>query len=124
MFEAWAPVILYTGLIFTLSSIPDLSVPGDFKMSDKIMHVTEYMVWGLLLRRALDRAMTGSAVVKAFSTIVVGAALCYVDESFQKTVGRNYSYYDMAADVLGVSLAQLAYLLIRRRLLPGERADA
>ena len=123
VFETWVPVLLYTALIFTLSSIPDLSAPTDLKFSDKIIHVGEYFIWGLLLRRALHRVFPGSSLANALSTIVLGAALCYTDESFQRTVGRNYSYYDMTADVIGVSLAQIAYMFIQSRVMVGRRSE-
>lgn len=117
------PVILYTGLIFSLSSIPDLSVPGDLKVEDKVIHVVEYFFWGLLLRRGTDRTVGGSGLRNAFVAVLAGAALAYADESFQRTVGRNYSYYDMAADVTGVILAQVAYGAVLMRLIDRGTAD-
>jgi VanZ family protein len=122
-FETWVPVILYTGLIFSLSSIPDLSAPGDLKVEDKVIHVVEYFFWGLLLRRGTDRTVGGSGLRNAFVAVLAGAALAYADESFQRTVGRQYSVYDMAADVTGVILAQVAYGAILMRLID-RSADA
>ncbi len=117
------PVILYTGLIFTLSSIPNLSVPGGFKASDKLVHVVEYFLWGVLLRRALDRTIRAPGSLVSALAIVTGACLAFLDESFQRTVGRNYSYFDMAADVTGVVLAQIVYDIAARRV-PDRHGDA
>lgn len=116
-FETWLPVVLYTGLIFSLSSIPDLSAPGDLKVEDKVIHVVEYFFWGLLLRRAFDRTAGGSGLRNAAIAVIMGAALAFTDESFQRTVGRNYSYYDMAADVTGIILAQVVYGAVLVRLM-------
>lgn len=50
-----------------------------------------------------------------FLAVVAGCALCYLDESFQRTVGRNFSWYDMMADVAGVLVAQFVYDFLVRR---------
>jgi len=116
--ESWAPVILYTGLIFALSSIPNLAVPGRIEASDKVAHLCEYFFWGLLLRRGLDRVLRAPDAVVSALAIVTGACLSFLDESFQKSVGRDYSYFDMAADVTGVVLAQIVHDIAVR----GKRA--
>lgn len=113
------PVVLYTALIFAVSSIPDLSPPGDVPALDKLAHVGEYFFWGLLLRRALGRVIRAPAPFISAAAIVSGACLAYLDESFQRTVGRHYDLLDMAADVIGVVLAQIVTdILLRRVRLP------
>lgn len=109
-------VALYTALIFTLSSIPNLSPPGAAFGSDKLTHLVEYGIWGLLIRRALERVIRPALPGRTkFLAVLSGAAVCYLDESFQRTVGRTFSYYDMAADVAGVFLAQFVYDVLVRR---------
>jgi VanZ family protein len=99
---------LFTGLIFTLSSIPELATPQDLGPGDKVAHVAEYFIWGLFLRRALDRVVRAPGGFNAAVALLTGACLAYLDESFQRTVGRQYSTWDMTADVAGVVLAQVA----------------
>ena len=107
---------LYTALIFTLSSIPKLSPPGAGMGTDKLCHLIEYGGWGLLIRRALERVIRPApAGFNPTVAVVTGACLCYLDESFQRTVGRNFSYFDMLADITGVLLAQVVYSLLARR---------
>ena len=123
--EEWFPVILYTGLIFTLSSIPTLAPPGGFAAEDKICHLGEYLGWGLLVRRALDRghvSRTGRNF-KTLATIAAGALLAFLDESFQRTVGRHYAVTDMMADWAGVVLAQPVYELLASRVRSARRLD-
>ena len=107
---------LYTALIFTLSSIPNLAPPGAGAGTDKLCHLVEYGGWGLLIRRALERVIRPApSGFNAVVAVVTGACLCYLDESFQRTVGRDFSLIDMLADLTGVLLAQVAYDLLARR---------
>jgi VanZ family protein len=114
------PVVLYTALIFTLSSIPNLVPPGGMADADKLIHVGEYFFWGLLLRRALGRVIRAPHAFVSAVAIVSGACLAYLDESFQRTVGRQYDVYDMAADVAGVVVAQIVTDILLRRVTPGR----
>ena len=55
--STWLPVVLWAGVIFTLSSIPGTRLPTiDLPQSDKIAHALLYGVLGGLLCRALDRS--------------------------------------------------------------------
>ncbi len=119
LLETWVPVVLYTGLIFALSSIPNLAPPGNIKFEDKLAHIAEYFFWGLLLRRALGRVLKAPHSFIAAVAIVTGACLAYLDESYQRTVGRHYDVYDMAADATGVVMAQIVTDILLRRTARG-----
>jgi len=116
----WLPVLLYLGVIFTLSAQPHLRAPIEFVNSDKLYHLAEYGGLGLLLARALRSTSAAPrrlrlALVAIGLGIVVGAS----DEWFQSTVpGRESTVYDAVADTLGVALAQWLYW---RRVRPAER---
>src|SRR5439155_23498687 len=79
--------------------------------ADKLYHLGEYGVLGVLLARAMRHAFPGRrppalALLAIGCGIVVGAS----DELFQSTVpGRESTPYDAAADTLGVGLAQWLY---------------
>jgi VanZ family protein len=98
--------IAYVALIFFVSSRPYLQAPGpNFEMKDKLAHVTEYAILGLLVTRALGRGMSPSRVVTVFFVIAVCATIAGVDEFFQGTVpGRNKDVMDWLADVGGVTI--------------------
>jgi VanZ family protein len=113
------PVVLYTALIFTLSSIPTLAPPAGVPGTDKLAHVAEYFFWGLLLRRALGRVIKAPQGFLSAAAILAGACLAYLDESFQRTVGRQYDLFDMAADAVGVVAAQIVIDILHRRKAPG-----
>jgi VanZ family protein len=96
--SAWLPVLVWAGLIFTLSSIPDLGtgLGGWDLVLRKLAHAAEYAVLGLLLLRALDHALASFAL---------GVAYAITDEIHQAFVpGRLGSPVDVAIDAAGVAV--------------------
>ena len=96
--SAWLPVVAWAGLIFTLSSIPDLGTGlggWDFVLR-KLAHAAEFAVLGLLLVRALDRP---------WAAFWLGSAYAVTDEIHQAFVpGRLGSPVDVAIDAAGVAV--------------------
>jgi VanZ family protein len=121
--EDWSPLFLYTALIVTLSSIPTLAPPTGGLVSDKAYHLVEYAGWAMLFRRALDRGrpVMSRRPLKIAVTVILGTLLAVADENFQRTVGRQYAVADMAADILGVVLAQPVYEILSARVRTARR---
>jgi VanZ family protein len=101
LLTVWLPVLLWAGLIFTLSSIPSLHSglgTGDLILR-KCAHVTEYAILTFLLRRALAAPWAA------------GAAFLYAcsDEFHQSFVlGREGRPRDVAIDSIGIVIGLLA----------------
>jgi VanZ family protein len=94
--SAWLPVVAWAGLIFALSSIPDLGTGlGGWDLAlRKIAHAAEYAVLGALLVRALGRELPAAAI---------GIAYAVTDEVHQAFVpGRHGAPVDVLVDTLGV----------------------
>ena len=107
LLSAWAPVVLWAGLIFGLSSIPSLSSGlGTWDLVlRKLAHAAEYTVLGLLLVRAVRREVP---------SFLAGVAYAVTDEIHQHFVhGRHGAVYDVAVDAAGV----LAGVYVLRRAL-------
>jgi len=113
----WLPVLLYLGVIFTLSAQPHLRAPIEFQNSDKLYHLMEYGGLGLLMARALRSTLPGSSpVALGLVALGLGIVIAASDERFQSTVpGRESSAYDALADTLGVAAAQWLYWRRMRR---------
>lgn len=114
---AGALAVAWAGLVFWLSSRPDLPlsvglVPG----ADKFLHAGAYAVLGALLTLA-----TAGARFSGRRAVVIAAALASLygvtDELHQSFVpGRDTSAGDWAADTLGAAAgAALAIAAMRRR---------
>jgi hypothetical protein len=103
----WAPVVLWAGLIFGLSSVPDLGtgLGGWDLVLRKIAHFGEYAVLGFLLVRAVERELLALAA---------GIAYAFTDELHQHFVpGRQAAFRDVAVDAAGVLLG----VAVARRVL-------
>ena len=113
----WLPVALLMVAIFTLSGI---SIQDDqleiFRFQDKMIHLVEFGILGLLMVRAV---YLGGSRSRAAYWWCIGLAILYgaLDELHQYYVpGRTMELADLTADGLGVFLLAWAYLAYR-----GER---
>jgi VanZ family protein len=108
----WLPVVFWAAVIFTFSSVPSLnSGLGTWDtVLRKAAHLTEYVILGALLLRALGRELPALAV---------GVAYAATDELHQHFVrGRHASPVDILIDALGIALGILALRLFRTRPVP------
>ena len=104
----WLPAVLWAGLIFALSSVPDLGT--DLGLWDtvlrKLAHLGEYAVLGALVYRA-----AGSAP----AAILLSSAYAATDEIHQAFVaGRHGSPLDWLIDTAGVVLGVVATARLSR----------
>jgi len=100
----WFPVVIWAGIIFYFSSIPDLKtgLEYDFFLR-KLAHITEYLIFTFLLYRAFS----GSFNMNVFRFFMYPAAfsLLYAisDEIHQYFVlGRSCSAQDVLIDSIGI----------------------
>lgn len=109
----WAPVLLWAGVIFYLSSIPDYRTAGESELPElmfrKFAHLFEYGVLAFFLARALSGIGCASRCV-----LGVGLLLCVFyavsDEWHQSFVpGRFGMARDVVLDSLGAALVLSLY---------------
>lgn len=99
------PAILYSGLIFFLSSIQQNSIPPVSLFGfDKIVHLIEYLIYGLTLMLAYSKSKSKKIVNNAFGiSLITGILYAVSDEIHQFFVpGWDMSIFDLSADVLGI----------------------
>jgi VanZ family protein len=105
--SAWVPVVLWAGLIFALSSVPDLGTGlgiWDLVLR-KLAHIAEYVILGALVYRAVRMEPAAIALASFYAA---------TDEVHQAFVGgREGSPVDWAVDTVGVVAGVL--LLSRAR---------
>jgi VanZ family protein len=111
----WLPVLMYVGVILTLSAQPHLRSPFPFSFGDKISHTLEYFGLGMLLARAVRAGRPAAPMRIVMTAIALGVIVGVGDEFFQSFVpGRKSDVYDVLADTTGVLLAQLVFRLAVR----------
>jgi VanZ family protein len=114
------PAIVWALVIFAASSIPASKLPRIvLKISDKIIHASVFLVFGLLVYRALEIRIQRSSFDWRRALISVCAVTAYgvLDELHQSFVpGRTTDIWDATADATGGLLSALIlYLVYRRR---------
>lgn len=105
----WGPAILWMGIIFTFSAIPNLktNLEQDFLLR-KIAHAIEFGILALLLYRAIKEGGVKTNRTIIYSSII---ALFYAfsDEFHQLFVrGRHCSFKDVAIDSIGILIFVIA----------------
>jgi VanZ family protein len=99
----WLPVVVWAGVIFAFSSVPDLGtgLGGWDLVLRKIAHAGEYAILCALLLRATGR--TGLA-------FALGTLYAVTDELHQAFVpGRAGAPLDVAIDAVGVAFGILLW---------------
>lgn len=114
----WFPVILYSGIIFYVSSVPNVKTPLQEMQFDKFLHVLVYMPFGCLLARGISNTQ-GSVPRGILLTSVLLVSFLYglSDEIHQSFVpGRNAGVIDIIADTIGGMAGGYIYLLLVKRM--------
>jgi len=104
----WLPVIIWAGLIFYFSSIPNLRTSlSEFwdTVLRKIAHMAEFCILFLLLFRALDDL---SKKRKMFWALLFSILYAFSDEWHQKFIfGRVSSLIDIGIDSVGAIIGYI-----------------
>ena len=107
----WAPLYLYAGIIFYISSqshpLPSISIP----YFDKFLHLIEYAVFGILAARAF-KSSSREVLYKNFKILAVLAAVAYgaSDEFHQLFVAcRTCDIFDLITDFIGGTIGVIFY---------------
>lgn len=121
----WFPLILYSGIIFYASSIPNVKTPLQAVFFDKFLHVVLYLPFGFLLARLVYQTGFSVSRNRLLGIVLLGTFFYGVsDEAHQAFVpGRSKEFLDTMADTLGGFLGGCLYwcvLKIREKRLIRE----
>ena len=107
----WFPVIIYSGIIFYVSSIPNLQAPFGIFNIDKIIHILEYTLFGFLLARAIILSGHVSSKNVIWALVMAGSFLYGLSDEYHQSfvIGREASWGDLLADMVGGSLGAMVY---------------
>ncbi len=105
----WLPVIFYAGLIFYLSSIPQVTFPISFPFMDKLLHTCEYLILGFLLARAIKKTYQPANIKRLYLLVTIIAFVYGISDEFHQAFvpGRIVSFSDVMSDGLGGFLGAL-----------------
>ena len=108
-----APLGLTLGGIFFLSHQPgDLFTPFDFRWGDKLAHLAVYALLCLTLIYAFPDRYRRTAKGLVVGVSIIFCLLYGLSDEFHQSFiqGRFPSFADVAADVIGASLACMLWL--------------
>jgi VanZ family protein len=109
----WVPLVAWLLVIHNLSATPSTEMPTiDIPHADKIFHVVEYFVLGILLIRAFDKSGFNVSLAK-LTVLAIIIALCYgvLDELYQRSIpGRECDIFDFIADSAGAIIGIFLYM--------------
>ncbi|MCK4537211.1 MAG: VanZ family protein [Candidatus Krumholzibacteria bacterium] len=124
--KRWLPLSIWVIMIFSLSSIPDVT-PGDMKFpvgTDKVVHFSEYAILAVLFFRGLSYGNRRFRWTLLFATIATGAALGGLDELYQSYIpGRDSSFFDFLADIAGITAGSLFAILKNMKMIRKDRLE-
>lgn len=126
-FKFWLPVIVWTGVIFVLSSIPDLEsgLKQDFILR-KIAHILEYAILTFLLLRAFSAhggLQQKSGQLLIFS-IIFALFYALTDEYHQTfVIGRQGTLKDVGIDSIGILIMGLVWYIKNRKTKVGKHTN-
>ena len=114
----WFPVILYSGIIFCASSVPNVTTPLPETRFDVILHIILYIPFGFVLARAVYNTKISISKGTLFWTVLLVSFLYGgSDEIHQSFVpGRSADLIDMIADTIGGGVGGYIFLRYLRRI--------
>ena len=98
-------LLIYMILILGVSSLPGENIPKSWLLSfDKLIHLIEYFILGILLMKSMKNVSTKMLIV----VIPFGIFFGIIDEYLQSFIsGRFSSALDVLADTIGVVIGSL-----------------
>ena len=111
----WVPTVLWMGVIYYLSSLPDNITPGRDILPDKICHAAEYFILAYLMLFALQRTTSLKFSSSFLIVLIFGALYALSDEIHQLYVAtRHCDYGDFVADICGIVVLFFLLWLLRK----------
>ena len=111
------PLLGYCALIFYLSSQVDVDLPSIIPQSDKVLHLAEYAVLGVLAYRFFQRLLPGKTPTFVLMVAFLFALVYGLSDEFHQSFvsGRDSSCFDILADGAGGYLGARVTMLILQK---------
>jgi len=114
----WFPLILYSGIIFYVSSRSDLQTPLPATQFDKFIHMLLYCPFGFLAAYAIGQTKPSVSGNVLWGLAVLLSLLYGVSDEFHQSFvpGRYSSWSDVIADTVGGILGGYYFLRVRHQI--------
>jgi len=114
----WFPAILYSGIIFCVSSLPNVVTPLPELQLDKILHIFIFLPFGFLVARGIDGPRPSISSRNLWILVVLASFLYGISDEYHQlfVIGRNFGIIDILADTIGGAIGGYIYLLHGRKI--------
>lgn len=110
----WGTVVCYLGVLTLLLVRPTPEGPQLFPQADKLAHFIALGLLATLLLRAMTNPEADRPGKAAWITaILVSVGYAVGMEFVQARVGRDYSFWDIAAGALGIAVLTILWARVR-----------
>jgi VanZ family protein len=112
----WFPVIIYSGIIFWVSSLPYVKTPMPKIHFDVILHMLVYMPFGFLLAKAIKNTKNSVSWKSLLGLVLLFSFLYGCSDEFHQSFvpGRSSEVLDLIADTIGGVIGGYVYLWFLR----------
>jgi len=109
----WFPVILYSGIIFCVSSIPNVTIPLLEAQLDKFLHILEYSLFGFLIARGISGTRPFISGKNLWILVILTTFLYGISDEYHQSfvAGRHFGIFDLIADTIGGVIGVYIYQL-------------
>ncbi len=104
-FPYWVPTLLWMGVIFFLSMLPESATPGRGIIPDKVSHAMEYFILAFLILFALQRTTQfrfSTSFWITFAWVIIYGLSDEIHQLYVPT--RHFEVGDLLADVCGMAV--------------------
>ncbi len=112
-------VILWISALFSATFLPGTDLPEiSFKLNDKLIHVIMYLVLSILfLNASWKEKFLKIPKKRIVMTVLMSVGfIAVITEIIQGFIpGRNTSLYDTIANLIGVVIGFLVFLIMRKK---------
>ena len=118
-FKFGLPALIIAVGIFIASHQSNLELPKIvFEINDKLLHLFAYFVFGLTINLGLKKNHPAISRARCFTLLlIIGGLYAASDEIHQHFIpGRTADIYDWVADILGVMLSYIIYILAEKHI--------
>lgn len=112
----WLPVFCYAILIFVLSAVPGDSLPSRVLDFDELLHMGEYLLFGVLICRAIKASFLQLDAKRLYWATVLSVLFYSISDEFHQMFVplRTASGWDVLSDTIGGFLGALLLLRLSR----------
>lgn len=123
--KSYLPVIIVGAVIFIVSHQSKIDAAYTFGLSDKLLHIGAYLIFGLALIWGMNKNHPDIKIERFFLIfLLIGSTFALSDEVHQNFVaGRDSDFFDWLADNIGLIIAFWIFKYLKQRKIISKKSE-